>query len=80
MQQLPPPQDQAPQTLMQRIDRLAGEVNGFLMIFAIGLAVLDLTCFVAFEAIDIVRPAFEVQIAAAQANVQAPLVESPIGR
>jgi hypothetical protein len=34
---------------MQRLDRLAGELNAFLMVFAIGLAILDATCFVAMR-------------------------------
>jgi hypothetical protein len=80
VQQSPSPQDQAPQTLMQRLDRLAGEMNAYLFVFAIGLAILDLTCFVTFEAINNVRPAIEAQAAAQTDTLQMPLAPSPIGR
>ena len=32
-------------SLMRRLDRAAGQLNAFLVIVAIGLALLDLTCF-----------------------------------
>jgi hypothetical protein len=31
--------------LVRRLDRCAGELNAFLMVLAVGLAVLDGTCF-----------------------------------
>ena len=79
MQHSQSPQDQAPQTLMQRLDRLAGDMNGYLLVFAIGLAILDFTCFVAFEATDIVRPALQAQMAQAAAQ-ETPSLGNPIGR
>jgi hypothetical protein len=33
-----------PQFVIRRVDHLAGEVNGFLVVVAIGLAMLDLLC------------------------------------
>jgi hypothetical protein len=33
-----------PQFVMRRIDNVAAEMNGFLVIVAIGLAMLDLLC------------------------------------
>ena len=35
-----------------RLDRLAGELNAFLLVLAIGLAILDFTCFFAFKVRD----------------------------
>ena len=35
-----------------RLDRAAGELNAFLLVLAIGLAVLDFTCFFAFQVRD----------------------------
>lgn len=32
-------------SLVRRLDRAAGQLNAFLVILAIGLALLDLTCF-----------------------------------
>jgi len=36
--------DPAPEPLWRRLDRAAGEVNPFLMLVAIGLVILYLTC------------------------------------
>ena len=33
-----------PRFMLRRIDRMAGEVNAFLVVIAIGLAMLDLAC------------------------------------
>jgi hypothetical protein len=33
-----------PKFLLRRIDRMAGEINAFLVVAAIGLAMLDLAC------------------------------------
>jgi hypothetical protein len=33
-----------PQFFMRRVDHLAAEMNGFLVIVAVGLAMLDLLC------------------------------------
>jgi hypothetical protein len=35
-----------------RLNRVAGELNIFLMVMAIGLAILDFTCFFAFKVRD----------------------------
>jgi hypothetical protein len=32
-------------SLLRRLDRVAGQLNAFLVVLAIGLALLDLTCF-----------------------------------
>ncbi len=73
MQHRPMPEEQAPRTLMQRLDRLAGDMNAFLLIFAIGLAILDLTCFVAIEATN------NMPQQMASSTVQHPIAD-PFGR
>jgi hypothetical protein len=51
MQSPPSPEDRSsrgspPRTaLIQRFERVAGEINPFLAILAIGIAILDLTCY-----------------------------------
>ena len=40
-----------------RLDRAAGEVNVFLLVLAIGLAILDGTCFFAFKVREALPPA-----------------------
>jgi hypothetical protein len=52
MQRLPH-ENKGPKTLMQRLDRNAGELNTFLMVFAIGLAILDATCLTVLKLRDI---------------------------
>jgi hypothetical protein len=47
-----------------RIDRAAKELNAFLLVLAIGLAVLDFTCFFAVK----ISAALPAAIAAADAN------------
>jgi hypothetical protein len=49
MWQLSPRDDRSHEPLMRRLDRAAGEVNPFLIVLVIGLAILDLTCFVALQ-------------------------------
>jgi hypothetical protein len=39
--------------LVARLDRAAGDVNAFLLVLAIGLATLDLTCLWAFKMRDL---------------------------
>ena len=34
---------------MRRLDRVAGEINPLLVVFMIGLGILDLTCYVGLE-------------------------------
>jgi hypothetical protein len=41
-----------PSQLIQRIDRIAGDLNVVLLIFAVGLATLDLTFMVTQKVID----------------------------
>jgi hypothetical protein len=45
MPQMPSPDGQPFKSLMRRLDRLCGEMNAFLIVLAIGLALLDLACF-----------------------------------
>jgi hypothetical protein len=49
-QQLSPSDDHPPRQAMRRLNRVFGEINVFLLAVAIGLAVLDFTCFVALSA------------------------------
>ena len=70
MQQPPLREGQTPKHLMHRLDRLFGDMNAFLIVLAIGLAVLDFSCFTAL------RAAAEIQVyrarAAAQTDTVAP--------
>lgn len=43
-------EDRAPPTLVKKLDRWAGELNAFLTVFAVGLAIMEFTCFVALKA------------------------------
>jgi hypothetical protein len=45
MQQFCPRDGHAPKQLWQRLDRVFAEMNVILLALAIGLAVLDITCF-----------------------------------
>ena len=47
-----PQPDDSPKRLLARLDRLAGEMNAFLFVLALGLAALDLTCLWAFRMAD----------------------------
>src|SRR3981189_2886172 len=47
MQQFSPRHDHSREPLMRRLDRVAGEINPFLLIVVVGLVILNLTCFVA---------------------------------
>jgi hypothetical protein len=42
----------ARKTTVQRLDRVAADLNVLLMTFAIGLATLDMTCFVSQRLLD----------------------------
>jgi hypothetical protein len=42
-----------PQSLAARLDRAAGDMNALLLVLAIGLAALDLTCLWAFKMRDV---------------------------
>jgi hypothetical protein len=52
MQQSSPRDDHSPKQLLQRLDRVFGEMNVILLALAIGLAVLDFTCFSALGLSD----------------------------
>src|SRR6266567_3280464 len=48
--QIWPSDNHPPPQLIRRLDRVLGEINAFLVAVAIGLAVLDATCFAALSA------------------------------
>ena len=52
MQNRSPKKHPPPRSLAARLDRAAGDVNAFLLVLAIGLATLDLTCLWAFKMRD----------------------------
>ncbi|MBO0736974.1 MAG: hypothetical protein J2P48_10455 [Alphaproteobacteria bacterium] len=52
MQQRSPSDDHSLRNLPRRLDRVFGEINAFLLVLAIGLAVLDVTCFVGLKVSD----------------------------
>lgn len=58
-----PGNEQAQGGLLRRLDRLAGEMNAFLLVLAIGLAVLDLTFFMTLEVSAALQHPFEPQTA-----------------
>jgi hypothetical protein len=44
-----PDQNPPAKALWRRLDRVAGEMNALLLLLALGLASLDLSCFIAFK-------------------------------
>ena len=60
MQQPSPPDDRP------SLDRRSGDLNAVLLALAIGLAVLDGTCFATFKLIHVVAPLVRVVPAAAR--------------
>ena len=52
MQRSSPRDDHSPKQLWQRLDRVFAEMNVILLALAIGLAVLDITCFSALGLSD----------------------------
>jgi len=52
MQNPLPGKDPRPRRLAARLERAAGDMNAFLLVLAIGLATLDLTCLWAFKLRD----------------------------
>lgn len=52
MQNPVPGEDPRPRSLVARLDRAARDMNAFLLVLAIGLATLDLTCLWAFKLRD----------------------------
>ena len=47
-----PQENNSPKRLVARLERVAGEMNAFLFVLALGLAALDLTCLWAFRMAD----------------------------
>jgi len=47
-----PQENNSPKRLLTRLERVAGEMNAFLFVLALGLAALDLTCLWAFRMAD----------------------------
>jgi hypothetical protein len=47
-----PHEDDSPEPLLARLDRVARKINTFLFVLALGLAALDLTCLWAFRMAD----------------------------
>ena len=56
MQNPLPGKDPRPRSLAARLERAAGDMNAFLLVLAIGLATLDLTCLWAFKLQDALPP------------------------
>jgi hypothetical protein len=56
MRSTPSREDHFAKQLMRRLDRVAGEINVFLVVIALGLAVLDFTCLWAFTIEDALPP------------------------
>ena len=52
MQNRLPEKNPRPSSLVARLDRAARDMNAFLLVLAIGLATLDLTCLWAFKLRD----------------------------
>jgi hypothetical protein len=73
MQQPPSRDEQTIGQLMDWLDRLFGDINAFLIALAIGLAVLDFTCFTALHAVTV------VQVSATSETAQTAGVAPPIG-
>ena len=65
MQPLSPLQQNSSTQLILRLNRVLGEINVVLIVIAIGLAVLDFTCFVTLTA--------STEIMRAQARLPAPI-------
>jgi hypothetical protein len=62
--------------LAARLDRAAGDMNAFLLVLAIGLATLDLTCLWAFRMRDLL-PAMARATATSTAAVNKPAYQKP---
>ena len=67
-----PREDQPPKGLLARLDRAAEKMNAFLLVLAIGLAVLDFTCFWIFRVRDALPPATRIAAPVAAASPAAP--------
>lgn len=76
MQRLSRRDHNVPKPLIQRLDRIFADINAVLLALAIGLAVLDLTCYAAMKYIDLIEhlpPGPSAGVAADQAP-QPPVV------
>ena len=64
----------APQPFIRRVDRMLGEINALLVALAIGLAALDLTCFVALNTVTAIEhaPHWVQPVDQTRGNFQAP--------
>ena len=76
MQQQWPSDDHPPRRLAQRLNRMLGEINVFLLAVAIGLAVLDFTGFVALGASTEMARAQQSMILVMPAPSAAPSIAS----
>lgn len=63
-----------PQPFLRRVDRMLGEINALLVALAIGLAALDLTCFVMMSTLSALhaQPQWMQTIAQPVGNVAPP--------
>lgn len=73
-QKLWPSDDHRPRQVMRRLDRVFGEINVFLLTVAIGLAVLDYTCFVALNASTAIARVQQNRISAPSPSPSRPMV------
>jgi hypothetical protein len=71
-----PKKSPSPKSLAARLDRAAGDMNAFLLVLAIGLATLDLTCLWAFKMRDAL-PAMARATATSTAAVNKPGNQKP---
>jgi hypothetical protein len=70
-----------PQPMLRRLERAAGDINPFLIVIAIGLVVLDLSCFLALQVARLpLRHAGMIEIAAPFAAMAAERDRRPEGR
>ena len=70
------PKKNPPRSLAARLDRAAGDMNAFLLVLAIGLATLDLTCLWAFKMKEAL-PAMARATATSTAAVNKPPHQKP---
>jgi hypothetical protein len=68
--------DQSSPSFARRLDRLLGDMNAVLAVVALGLAILDFTCFVTLRAADTL-PAVQLQ---SEMQVAPPAGAAPAAR
>lgn len=66
-----PQEDGKAKGLLARLDRAAEKMNAFLLVLAIGLAVLDFTCFWIFRIRDALPPVARISAQAAASSAPA---------